>query len=365
MSLSTTDLRQALQDIALQAGITIIPDPSVTGLVTADLQNLPLDQALEVVLAGTGYQVREYPNYYLVYSPEPGSPAFAQTCEPRMLRLDYSETSGVMNLLPRIYRDYVAADPKSNTIMITAPPVLAEKIEAYLKRFDTPPRHVLLDARVVVLEDADILNLGVEWNWPTVKAGAFRSSDASGWPWGIEIGLTPGKEFTNALMATLNLLRENEEATIVASPQVMAQDGKPAEIKVATEEYFQIATGGIYERIELEKIETGTLLKILPRISDKGDITLDVAAEVSDVIARGANNLPVVNRRTANSTVRVEDGGTVAIAGLMDARSRQSDRETPYFSAVPLIGRAFDNQTEVESTKQVAVFVHGPLGART
>ena len=124
-----------------------------------------------------------------------------------------------------------------------------------------PRKHIMLDARVVVLERADLLDFGAEWKLPTVTAGGVVG-DALGFPWALQIGYTPGREFTNALSLTLNLLTQNDEATIIASPQVLAQDGKEAEIKVTTEEYFQIATEeGPYIRSDLEKIETGTILK--------------------------------------------------------------------------------------------------------
>ena len=103
----------------------------------------------------------------------------------------------------------------------------------------------------------------------------------------------------------------------------MAEDGKKAQIKVTTAEYFQLnVPQGTYVQSELQQIETGTILNITPRIGVNGDLTLDMNIEVSDVIARGEQNLPVVSRRTAQSTVRIHDGGTAAIAGLMDTRSQ-------------------------------------------
>ncbi len=119
------------------------------------------------------------------------------------------------------------------------------------------------------------------------------------------------------------MLTPNNEATIIASPQVLAQDGKEAEIKVTTEEYFQItAEAGAFLRADLEKIETGTILRITPQVGPNGELTLDMNIEVSDVIARGEENLPVVSRRTARSTIQIENGGTAAVAGLVDTRAQ-------------------------------------------
>ncbi len=363
-----TDLRQALQDIATQAEVTIIPDPSVGGYVTAELTDLPLNKALEIVLAGTGYAVQKTEDYILVYSPDPKSPAFAEVSETHLVRLDYLEAEAAMRMLPAQYATLVRADTNNHALLIHAPGPLAERIVADLQRLDTAPRHVLLDARVVVLEHSNLLNLGLEWDYPTLQAGAFTTSDYHGgglpgpdWPWAVQIGYTPGREFTNSLLVALNLLSANEEATIVANPQLMAQEGKSAELKVATEEYFKITSGGYYNQVDLEQIETGTVLTILPRVSRSGEITLSLLAEVSDVVGRGEDNLPVVTRRTAKSTVRVEDGGTVAVAGLMDSRSRQRLERTPGAASLPLVGYLFRNTVNDLRTRQIAVFVTAQL----
>jgi type II secretory pathway component GspD/PulD (secretin) len=220
----------------------------------------------------------------------------------------------------------------------------------------------MLDARVVILERADLLDFGAEWKLPTVTAGGVLS-DVAGFPWALQIGFSPGREFTNALSLTLNLLTQNNEATIIASPQVLAQDGKQAEIKVTTEEYFQITSdaAGTYIRSELEKIETGTILGITPQVGPNGELTLDMNIEVSDVVARGEENLPVVSRRTARSTVQIQSGGTAAIAGLVDTRSQFGRAGIPNASNLPILGSAFRTDTLKHYARQVAVFVTATL----
>jgi len=369
-----TDLRQALQDIGSQVSVIIVPDESVTGQVTCKLENVPLDKALEIVLAGTGFVVKKTPDYYLVCSVDPKAASFSLVSETRLVKLNYIKADAAVKLLSTGFRDYVQADTLSNTVSITARPAVVERIAADLKRFDRPVRHVMLDARVVVMERADLLNLGVQWEWPQISAGAFTDSAHHGlergtqpeWPWGVRIGYTPDQEFTNALLLTLNLLVQNDDATVVASPQVLAQDGQQAEIKVVTEECFKITSpSAYYVQFQLEKISTGTTLTITPRIGDNNEITLEMTTEVSDVIARGADNLPIVTRRTTKNTVRIEDGGTAAVAGLMDNRTRISKAKAPGLGDIPIFGELFRNTKDERSARQVAVFVTARLISET
>jgi len=372
-----------LPAIASQAGISIIPDASVSGMVTANLQDVPLDTALDIVLAGTSYVVKKTPYYYLVCSGDiTNNPMFPEVSETRRLRMNYISAEAAVGLLATPFKEYAQAEvspttgTSTYTVVVTAPPKLMERIVADLKQIDRPLSQILLDARVVVMEKGDLLNLGVEWGWPNITAGMFSSNhfgrgdperDFGGEsPWGIQIGYTPDAIFTNALDLTLNLLATNNEATILSKPQVLAQDGKESKIEVTTEEYFMLVapelTNTFYARTELQEIKSGTILTITPHLGDNNDITLSVAVEVSDSIPRGrANDLPVVTRRKAENNVTIKDGGTVALAGLKENKTRKELRRAPGLSQIPLIGSLFKNNNNENSTRELAVFVTAHL----
>jgi type II secretory pathway component GspD/PulD (secretin) len=374
---------EVLPTLASQAGIAIIPDETIVGIVTADLREVPLDTALEIVLAGTPYVVKKTPYYYLVCSAGIDDAMFPIVSETRHIKLNYQTADAALGLLSTAFRPYVQGETNTHTLTVTAPPTLMNRIVEDLKRMDLPPRHVLLDARIVIMERGDLLNLGVEWGWPQIKAGLFGSdlhgrgtgtmADFGGnWPWGIQIGYTPDATFTGSLELTLNLLAENGEATIMSKPQVLAQDGRQSQINVMTEEYYMLqapeSTGGLggYIRTELAEITSGTQLTITPRIGDNNDITLEVAVEVSDSIPRGrGSDLPVVTRRTASNVVRLRDGGTVALAGLSENRTTLKRKRVPGLSRIPLVGYLFKNNETDESTREIAVFVTAHLVSET
>lgn len=287
--------------------------------------------------------------------------AFAET---RVIKLDYVSATTASNLLPKRFSDYVKVDETTNAVSISAPAEESREIAGYIDAIDTERQHVMLDARVVVLDRSDLLNFGVDWDFPTAQAGTFTddTTGAPDFPYALQIGYTPSRQFTQALSLNLNLLSRNDEAAIVASPKVLAQDGREAQISITTEEFFEV-TGdeSAFVRAELEKIETGTIMYIKPRIGNDGDLTLDLRIEVSDVIARGEQNLPVVSRRKARSTVQIENGGTAAVAGLVDTRSQTAIDGVPSASRLPLFGNAFGTDELDRRERQVAVFVTATL----
>jgi type II secretory pathway component GspD/PulD (secretin) len=484
-----TDLRTALEDIAAQTGANIVADPSVQGVVTATVEDSTIDDALDLLLAGTGYRYVQRPYYFLVYNPDIRRDVFAEISETQviplrnmraeevrnllvdplrkyvradsgnrrlvvsapadlmkiivedvdaidrpnteqtilmaltyvsaesargllpqrlhpfvradqernslsisgpastrrevinllrrmdrplppknvdtrnvydtqLIKLDHIPAETVTNLLPERFSEYIRSDGTSNTLSVNAPPAIARQIHADITEFDQPRKHIMLEARVVVLDTNALLDIGTEFQPPGLTAGANRTdgnTDISE----IALGYTSGRAFTNALNLTLNLLSSNNQASIVASPQVLAQDGLESVIRVTTAEFFQILTEDeSFIRTDLEEIETGTILRITPQVGRDGTLTLVMELEVSDVVARGEQNLPVVNRRTVENTVQIENGGTAAVAGLSDMRKQQARRGIPLLRSIPLVGR---NDRAVSRNQQVAIFVTATL----
>jgi type II secretory pathway component HofQ len=302
------DLINALQDLSTACGVPIIADPNVTGQVNINFENVSLDEALEMMLAGKPYVFKRMPRYYLVADRGINSRVFTEISETRRVRLNNMQATRAKAMLSPVFGQFVQAEPvnaqdpndQGNTLIVTATPAMMDRILQDIRAIDHERRQVLLDARVVVMDRGNMLNLGVEWAWPTIKAGVFRdgagtetTAPLSGWPWGVQIGYTPDRTFTDSLMMTLNLLEENSQADIIANPKVIAQDGRQAEMRVIQEEWFMMTTPRTLDvfavsRAELQKIESGTVLTITPRIGDNNDIMLEMAVEVSDSIPRPA-----------------------------------------------------------------------------
>ncbi|MBT3201627.1 MAG: hypothetical protein HN350_17125, partial [Phycisphaerales bacterium] len=133
-----TDLREALSDIASQLEVVVVPDSSVSGVVTCELKDALIDQALEIVLAGTGYVVKKMPSYYLVCSADPDGPAFSLVSKTVVVKPNYVKAPEALKLLSEGFQKSVKADTESNTLCITAVPDVLDRILADLKLIDRP-----------------------------------------------------------------------------------------------------------------------------------------------------------------------------------------------------------------------------------
>jgi len=232
------------------------------------------------------------------------------------------------------------------------------------------PRQVHLDMKTVVMDKNELMNMGVEWAWPTEQAGVFRADEPVQYadvgqkqgqsPGDAQIGVSSGEVFTNALNMQLNLLEEQGEAKVVANPQVLAQEGKAAELGWISDDYAMMrapdADGdALFSRAELEKIESGTKLSITPRIGDSDDINLDLAFDLSEAApqARGTG-LTVMTRRKTMDTVAVKDGSTVVLTHPRHGQSAsEGDKEVVVLITPRLVPQEVAQPSEPQVEKQL------------
>ncbi len=207
------------------------------------------------------------------------------------------------------------------------------------------PRQVLLDVRVVEMEPGKQRNLGVEWGFPASQAGQAPAD--SDWTKALSIGYSPDQTSTDSLVARLNQLGASGQVKILSNPQIVTLDGHPARLQSIQEEWFLMTgtnTPGGDSHSELQRIDSGTILDFTPYVGDGNDITLVVGVETSKSMPQnqGDADLPIVTRRQARNKVTVQNGGTVALAGLIGnsgGRNGPSTKDVAIFVTAHVIPR--------------------------
>jgi type II secretory pathway component GspD/PulD (secretin)/beta-lactamase regulating signal transducer with metallopeptidase domain len=229
---------------------------------------------------------------------------------------------------------------------------------------DTVPRQVRLDVRTVATDRDALQNLGVEWARPTIRAST--PSDLSStwiggrrvpqtWAWGTQVAIAPDRRFTESLLTALDMLQKNDQADDISSQHILAQDGRQAQIKIIREEWPTSAG---------QKVDTGTALSVIPRVGDGNDITLDIAIEYTDILPRGRGGVdsPMVTTRTARNSVVIRDGGTVALAGMVENRAVSNSlasREIVTFVTAHLVNDVADMALQSPQSAEPPVRTEG------
>lgn len=361
-----SELNQVLKEIADQVGIPIITDGTVSGVVTMEIKDLPLEECLKRILFPLGFSFKKLNGYYLVGSGKPEHPSFSllSTCE--IIRPNYLKAKDVFRLISDFYNPYVKLNEEINALVITAPNQIIEKFKEDLKNIDKPPKQLLIEALVTEISTDALREMGIDWSGKlhkgddtlTIFANFTELLDTT---FGIVYKVITqelGKGFFYTFLPSLYAMVEKGKATIKANPKLLTFEGQEANIIVGKEQYYQMITGPPqYPYVRLEVVKFGTSLNITPFISDKNEITVDIEPEVSDFVGRGIGDLPLISRRGVKTQVRVKDGERIVIGGLLTKNERVIQRKIPILGDIPILGFFFRYNRKVVDNSEVIIVI--------
>jgi type IV pilus assembly protein PilQ len=370
-----TDLREVLQTMASQCFVNVVADETVSGLITVELDNVPLEEAMQRVLNPFGLTYRWLEGYYLVGSPRPSNPSFPFLTETELYRPDFIKAADVPRLMSTFYEPFMRVNDTTNTLTLTASPELIARMKVDLAEIDKPPRQVMIEALVTETSSDVSKQLGLSWSlggsggsygrdsvridaYPSATGDSAYLSEPDRFTGYFQrIGLTSGPWVGN-FRAKLDAFVQTGKATIRANPRVAVLEGNQARIFIGREEYFSLLTGAVtYTYARLEVIKTGISLTITPYVSRDGFITLEVEPQVSDVVGTGNSGLPATNMRSVNTKIRVAQGETAVIGGLSVINETVVKQKVPLLGSIPILGYLFQHVDKRKVENEITVLI--------
>ena len=366
-----TDIRQALQVLATQAGVTVIVDEQVSGTITTLIENDPFDVALRKVLMPLGLVSRRIETgEYVVAAVDPSSPLFSRVSDRLEYRPTHVSPDELLKLLPQREARFVSVVDKRNLMIVEAPTEIAEPILLRLREADNPIPQVELEAIVCVIAPDRGFKAGLDWNHAvTLNGSEVLKFGMAGLAFnGQGSGQGANNAFSNFAVtaAFVKLLAQEGYLSIRAAPRVTARDGEPAKISITRQSFFsaQPASENQFFRQELEEVEAGITMEITPIIRgdnitvkiDKAEVSEDI--RTTDVNQNVANNpYPLINRRTVSTTVNVKDAETIVIGGLVQRQTVDRIGRVPILGSIPYAGRMFQTVEHLEQDAEVVIFI--------
>lgn len=359
-----TDLRQALADVAMETGVTLLVDESVSGYLTLDLMDVPLSRALRLMLEPGGFVWKEIePALYVVTAPDPNSPSFPLIAVTQVLSLRYVKAEEIVPLLSDRMQVFVRPDLQAQRLIIEAPERMMPDIIERIQMLDARPGQVMIEAMVIetsagALREFDTelatSHFGVSASGGILRYESIPQVTSGSTNGNGTISPSPGN-----IILGLRWLLSNNKAQMRACPRIVALDGEEALIEVGTEQYFSILTGSAaYAYTRLEKIDATISLQIQPRIiAETGEVHCIIKPNVSDVAGTGEGGLPVITVRRAESTVRLTDGEAVMIGGLIEDQTTVRKSEVPLLSDIPLVGELFKSTRKTHEQREIVILI--------
>lgn len=270
--------------------------------------------------------------------------------------IDPAETGGVR----------ILADQQKNALVILATPAEHDSILAALRKLDTVPLQVLVEATIVEVQLTGDLSYGVEWFFKNNRA--LDNKTGAGL---LDLGragigpVVPGFSYSlvteaGDIRAVLNILESESKVDIISSPSLLVLDNQPAQIRVGdqvpvrTSESTSLSTSGdspiVTSTIEFR--DTGVMLNVVPRVNTGGLVIMDINEEVSTVSRTTTSGIdsPTINQRTISTTVWVQSGQTIVLGGLIRNDKSLQKSGIPTLHKLPLVGPLF-GQTETTSDR--------------
>lgn len=355
-----TYIADVLRDISSQTGVPIIADVTVQGQVTLTLENVPLEQALTRVLAQGGFVFKNMGGYYLVGAPDAKNPSFAILSRTEAVKMRYVKADSAARLLNEAFTPYVKADKETNTVVVTAPDSILARIKSDLAVIDRQIPQIMIEAMVVDVSKEGRKELGLDWKWEhggTESTGTSFLAQMLGMGGALEyIPANSLNKFLLSLKATVG----NGNARVEANPRVATLDGQTAEIFVGRDRYYYLTeTTDSDTTSRLESIKTGITLKLLPQVAENGEIIVHIEPEVSDVVSdtNGNGDLPVISRRHVNTTVRVKNGDSIVLGGLLQRVEHKVTTRVPVLGYLPVLNLLFSSTKTVHEEGEVLIII--------
>ncbi|MBD3282130.1 MAG: hypothetical protein GF387_00785 [Candidatus Portnoybacteria bacterium] len=359
------DIRSILMDIATQAGVNIIPDATVQGPVSVELDQVPLETALQMVLFPGGYTFKRVKagnsEYYLVGSGFPETLSFEPLSETRVVKTNI-EADVVLDRLSDHFDPYLKASEGGTSITLSGPESVVNRLEKDIMLVDGSRRQIEISAVIAVIQWEERMNLGM--NWGNINLNASFSGSAS-----KSTDLAYGGDLVANLMNVVEMRDKRANVYIKAQPRLVVSDGEAADIKVTEEHLFLILSGGgsYYSYFTTKEVEVGLKIEVKPFVTRSGEISLRVSQEVSDIVGErefsvgqdGGNSqkLPIIARRSETTNVSLENGETFGIGGLMMITKKETGQGVPVLGAIPGLNFIFGGKEKIQKEAEVVVFI--------
>jgi type II secretory pathway component GspD/PulD (secretin) len=368
-------LSQAVSTLAEKLGLNLVVLGALQGQVTLRLQKASPETVLEFLFAGSEYTWWKRDGAWVV-GPS-GSPGVANS---ELLVLKHIKAEDALELVPQsIQRNAQLKLVKShNGIMVLGSRESIEGIRAFLKHLDFPVPQILIEALVVDIDMDKVRNIGLKAFlgkagigsnsraiYPNVEQ-AFGSDDATA-ALGLA-GLSDVVTLPKDFFLKINALEQEKLLQVRSRPQISTLNGSEAKLAVGQTQYFLLNTetntgvvvGGTTTQTtqRFEKIEANVTLTVTPYVTGEGEITCEIVPDFSE--PEGAfdpKNPPTINHRYFKSKVRLRDGETIILGGLVKESLNRVNEQVPLLGSIPILGNLFKNHNITKSRSQLMIFV--------
>ena len=414
MDFKEAKLPDVLKIFSQQSGLNFIASTEVAdATVDLYLDKVPVEEALERILSANGlaYDLKSGSNVFVVkkliqpekklmtrvyhlkqatvsssklnktlskftYENTNNNSSSSNSSDPEKKAADSGMIAAIQAILTA--EGKVIEDPRTNSLIITDIPNQFPTIEQTIARLDVRTPQILIEVEMLDVNKKTADLLGPKWgDTPVTFAGAQKDGLA---PFDQRKAITDGFTFADpqyrvgtvsfqGLAFALQFLRTNTDTKNLARPRILTLNNETAEIRIKTDEAIGLnsttSQDGAVTVNQAERAETGIFLKVTPQANTvTGEITMAIEPKV--IQARtgesfGGQTFKDPEERGTKSVLRIRDGDTIILGGLLRTNVEEVRTQVPIISRIPFIGSAFRHKDKKEEERELIIFMNNPL----
>jgi len=409
VNLKDVDLRDFFRLIHEISGLNIVVDPSVKGNLTIVLDDVPWDQALEIVLKNNGLDKQLEGNVLRIATKDTLKREADQNRELAKAQaeaadvvtttrvLSYAKAQDLVLTLKKFLssRGDILADVRSNTLIIRDIPSVLPVMDNLLRQLDRKSQQVEIEARVVAANRSFTRDIGTQFaaavsagggqsilggastvgtspivrNSPTplppIIVGSGASAPTSGsMPLITNLGATtPTSALSYAFSSSnfaldfiISAAEERGIGKLISKPKLITQNNQKATVKQGTKIPVQTI---VNNTVSVQFVDAVLELDVTPQITSEGTIFMDVTVtndQIDQAIPR-VQGIPAIDTQEANTKVLIADGGTVVIGGIIVSSQNTTVDQVPLFGSIPVVGNLFKHTSVSSSSLELLFFL--------
>ena len=391
LKVTNADVTDVLRTFAQISGLNIIIQPGVSGQVTAELENVPWDQALEQILKINnldyeldGNVMRIAPTSVLQREAQErqqlaAAKALAIPLRTVYQRLSYAQAQEVASLLKTgqsgilSQRGSVVVDERTNALIIKELPSNMDAVLSVIDLLDSPEPQVMIEARIVETTKRFTRSFGIDWGFDAVADAAhgnttgliFPNNGTAGGDVNLPVGGTNGQlalrlgNVLNTFTLDVALQAAEDEGliTILSAPKVATLNNQRASIQSGLQIPVQTV---LNNTVTVQFINATLRLDVTPQVTAEGTVLMDIDISKREpqlaFLVPGAANAPIATK-DARTRLVVRDGGTAVIGGIYRVSANNAENRIPGLANIPIIGHLFKNKLRSDENEELLIFI--------
>jgi type IV pilus assembly protein PilQ len=418
LSFQDIEVRSVLQLVADFTSLNLVASDTVSGRITLRLQNVPWDQALDLILKTKGLDKRQIGNVLLVAPAdeiasreqlELESQKKIEALAPlrtEYIRVNYAKAKDLETLIKAegsllSSRGSIAIDERTNTLIVQDTERKLEEIREVVTYLDVQVQQVLIEARVVIASTDVAKEMGVRWGGVSFNAsrlnrtgrtltfsgraesiynfaeGATDPDDDGSFTYDIirpedavvdfGVASSGASRFAIGMVdreagvidLELSALDSEGRAELVATPKVLTADQQPAVIASGQQVGYEAATSSGATSVEFVKAELR--LEVTPAITPEGKVIMEIKVNNDRISGfqstRNGGAIPLIDTNRVETSVLVNDGETVVLGGIFQETTAKATLKTPFLGDLPWIGRLFRKDINNNAKQELLIFI--------